>query len=127
MSNDVIISLETLYRDARDSVSSVSTKSQRQQLALSYLSSLLRLRDAQLMALEEMRDEVAIALCMRAPPIFGFIEKVCDVQKPAVPSLKLDGRCQNRFALRGEVHNQFGSPASKNHAVVPKGQLVRVG
>jgi hypothetical protein len=101
--NDIVGSLEILYLDAKASVESVETKSQRQQLALVYQRSLVRRMDARVMALEEMRDEVSIALCGRAAHIFGFIapEKVCEVRSVKFADAKLKGSINGAVALIG--------------------------
>ncbi|SRR6266851_2647432 len=103
----VIRSLETLRDDAETRM----TTAQGQSLVLAYMNSLLRRRDIRLMALEEMRDEVSIALALRAPPVFRFVE-----ESPIVQS-------KNIIALRGEV--KFGAQALATHAF-PKGRLERV-
>jgi hypothetical protein len=103
MSNDIVGSLEILYLDAKASVESVDTKSQRQQLALTYGRSLVRRMDARLMMSEEARDEVAIALVGRAKPIFGFVaaEKVSEVRSVKCVDVTLRGSLIGAVALAG--------------------------
>jgi hypothetical protein len=103
MSNDIVGSLEILYLDAKASVESVDTKSQRQQLALTYGRSLVRRMDARLMMSEEARFEVAIALVGRAKPIFGFVaaEKVSEVRSVKCVAVTLRGSLIGGVALAG--------------------------
>jgi hypothetical protein len=112
---DIISSFEILYRDAKASVDSVDTKSQRQQLALSYLRSLVRRIDARLLDAETERDEIRVALCGRARPVFGFIPSgkaiVASPDKtPSIATVKLSGKHQTVHMLRGEIKS-FGTQA----------------
>jgi hypothetical protein len=116
MSNDIISALELLREHAASAheMKNLRTNSalkQRICLIEVYGVSLLRRRDARLMALEEARDEVAIALVGRAPPIVFWIgeEKSTGskVPSPSIASIKLAGKCQSTYILKGEF--SFGT------------------
>jgi hypothetical protein len=91
----IIRSLELLRRDAKANGQLL--------LSLCYARSECRRRDVRVMALEEIRDEVMIALAMRRPPVFGFIapEKVCEVQSIKPASTELQGSLNDVVALIG--------------------------
>jgi hypothetical protein len=127
---DIISSFEILYRDAKASVSTVDTKSQRQQLALSYLRSLVRRIDARLLAAETARDEVRVALALRHPPVFGFVtsEEVITGSKMdpvIIASVKLSGDRQTVHMLRGEIKS-FGTQGVLPRQTFPNDRLERV-
>jgi hypothetical protein len=123
--NDVVIKSLTLLRD--DAKARGVTTAQQQHLIIAYGRSLVRRLEDQ----AERRDEVRIALCMRAPPIFGFLvddEKVCEVQG-AVPvvdhgkhAVKVSGSIAGRVALSGEM-KRFGVSAFGT-LTLPEGQLL---
>jgi hypothetical protein len=97
--DQVITSFETLCADARTRM----ITAQGQHLVLAYMRSLLRRRDARIMMLEEIRDEVAIALAGRAPPVFGFIT----IDSKAIDSkhadIEIRGSITGHVALMGEI------------------------
>jgi hypothetical protein len=100
LDDPIIMSFETLYTDAKIRMST----SQGQSLALAYGRSLIRLRDARMMALEAIRDEVAIALCGRAKPVFGFIapeKEVCEVRGIKRAYAEIKGSVNGVVALIG--------------------------
>jgi hypothetical protein len=88
----VIESLETLRLDAKANGQLL--------LSLCYARSEFRRRDVHVMALEAMRDEVAIALALRRPPVFGFI-KVCEAQNIKRVDVTLQGSIASAVALAG--------------------------
>jgi hypothetical protein len=118
----IIDSFETLYADAKTRM----VTEQGQQLLLTYGESLLRRRDARVMMLEEMRDEIAIALALRAPPIVFWIDeekfigsKVVPITPaPSIATVKLSGGRNNVCTLRGEI-TSFGTQRSAMVAAIP--------
>ena len=124
MHNDPVIdSLETLCADAKIRM----VTAQGQSLVLAYMRALLRRRDTRVMILEEIRDENAIALALRRPPIFGFVSNDwCEAKSALTLNLneanselaqnlshavvRLSGEHKSTYTLHGELG--FGAQAA---------------
>ncbi len=113
MRNDLVTTLQLLREDAKSR--------DMHDLVLALGASLIRRMEMR----EEARDEIKIALALRRPPVFGFVDW-CESNVPLTAHLDeanssltrnlshavvgLNGKCQSTHMLRGEI-TSFGTQA----------------